>query len=71
MIEFLGSNADVLAVRITGKLLHGELQTLADHLERSLAERDKTHLFAELVDYEGFAWRDLGDYFPRALKILG
>lgn len=71
MIEFLESGTDVLAVRITGKLAHDELQTVTERLERSLNAQEKTHVFVELVDYDGFPWSALGDYLPRAAKLLG
>ena len=71
MIEFLESRTDVLAVRITGKLVHDELQTVTERLERSLEAQEKTHVFVELVDYDGFPWSALGDYLQRAAKLLG
>jgi hypothetical protein len=54
MLEYLPSPEDVIAIRCGGKLSHVELEDYVDRLEASIAARDKTHLYAEIVDFSGF-----------------
>jgi SpoIIAA-like len=61
----------VIAVRITGKLSRDEMMGIAERIERALAEREKVHIYAELSDFHGFDWTAMGEYLPRALKMLG
>lgn len=71
MIEYLASNADVLAVKVTGKLLHDQLEEVADKVEAALEANEKTHIFVEVADFHGFDLSALPDYLPRAAKMLG
>lgn len=71
MIEFIESGDDVIALKITGKLLRGELEQITDRLEKLLAERDKTHIFVEVADFTGFELAALPDYLPHTIAMLG
>lgn len=71
MIEYLTTRADVLAVKVSGKLLHDELEEVVDKVEAALEANEKTHIFAEVADFRGFDLAALPDYLPRATKLLG
>lgn len=66
MLEYLPSNDDVIALRCGGKLQKGELEGFMDRLEASLAKRDHTHLYAEVVDFSGMETDGLGDLMKRS-----
>lgn len=70
MIQSLDSSADVIAVKITGKLMHDELLALVGRLERSLDERSQTHIFVEIEDFAGVDGTALSEYLPRAFAML-
>lgn len=70
-IEILPSAADVIALRIRGRLDHDEMERMIDMIERSISEHDKTHFFVEAIDFAGFEFWSLGDYAGRAWPILG
>jgi len=71
MLIFLDSAPDVIAIRIEGKLSRDELMAIADRLEGAFAANEKTHIYAEIADYQGFDWTALGEYLPHAFRMLG
>jgi len=71
MLVYLNSAADVIAVKIEGRLSRDELMGIVDRLERALAANEKTHIYAEISDYHGFEWTALGEYLPHAFGLLG
>ena len=71
MIEFIKSSEDVIALKITGKLMREELEDITARVEKSLAEREKTHIFVEIEDFSGFDLTALPEYLPRAAAMLG
>ena len=66
MIEYLPSNDDVIAIRCGGRLLRAELEAYLDRLEASFAQRERTHLFAEVVDFDGVEMDGLGNLMKRS-----
>jgi hypothetical protein len=71
MIDMLKSNPDVIAVKVGGKLGRPGLDALVELVEKSLAERAKTHMFVEVEELSGIELDALGDYLPRAISMLG
>lgn len=71
MMQFIESGADVIAVKITGKLMCDELLVLVERLEWSLDEHEKTHVFVEIEDFSGIEATALSEYLPRAFAMLG
>lgn len=71
MIQFIESGTDVIAVRITGKLMRDELLVLIERLEWSLDEHEKTHVFVEIEDFSGIEATALSEYLQRAFAMLG
>jgi hypothetical protein len=66
MLEYLPSKEDVIAIRCGGKLKRAELETYMDRLEASLAQREQTHLFAEVVEFGGLDTDGLGNLMKRS-----
>lgn len=71
MIQSIESSADVMVIKISGKLMRDELLPLIDRLEQSLAEREQTHIYVEVEDFSGIEPAALPDYLPRAAAMLG
>jgi len=71
MIKFIQSGADVIAVKISGKLTSEEMVQLMERVERSIDEREQTHLFIEIEDFAGIDAAALPDHFSRAGPMLG
>jgi hypothetical protein len=71
MLEFLNSAADVIAVRISGKLTEPELAELVERVETSVTARDQTHMFMEVEDFTGFDLGAFARYLPRGTAMLG
>ena len=70
MLEFLPSREDVIAIRCGGKLSADEMSDYLDRLEASLERRDKTHLYAEVVDFAGLETERLGEMVRRGAGYL-
>ena len=70
MIEYLDSAPDVIALRITGRLSRDEIMGTTERIERAFAANEKTHLFVEIADYQGFDWSALGEHLPHAWTLL-
>lgn len=71
MIEYIPSSKDVIALKVTGKLLRDELDEIMTRVETSLAANEKTHIFVEIQDFSGFDVTALPEYLPRAAAMLG
>lgn len=67
MLEYLTSSEEVIAIRCSGKLGHEEMVGYVDRIETSIAARDKTHLYAEVIDFSGFEL----DRFAELIKRSG
>lgn len=71
MIEFIPSRQDVIALKISGKMLRDDLMTVVDRVEASLEKNDKTHVYVEVEDFTGVDMTAMGEYLPRAFHMLG
>lgn len=71
MLEFLPSSPDVIALRVGGRLAAGELDEVVARVERSLEERETTHLFVEVDAFSGLELGASPAYLPRAAAMLG
>ena len=69
-IEILPSANDVIAVRLQGKLAHDELERVIDLIERSISERELTHVFVEDIGFTGIDMQHLPQYLQRARPLL-
>jgi hypothetical protein len=70
MIEFIDSADDVIALKVSGKLMRDELEEVTARLERSFADHAKTHVYVEIEDYRGFELAALPDYLPHAFAMM-
>jgi len=70
-LEVLPSPADIVAVRIEGKLEHEALQRVIDMVEHSIASHDKTHMYVEAVGFSGLEVQHMLEYLRRGLPLLG
>ena len=71
MIEFIPSAEDIIAIKISGKILRDELMKVVDRVEESLKENVKTHVYVEVEDFTGIDMAAMGEYLPRAFPMLG
>lgn len=71
MIEIIPSTEDVIALKISGKMLRDELMKVVDRVEASLEKNDKTHVYVEVEDFTGIDMTAMGEYLPRAFHMLG
>ncbi|MFN3389425.1 MAG: STAS/SEC14 domain-containing protein [Allosphingosinicella sp.] len=70
MIEMLETEAGVLAATFSGKLSRQDIETFTRLIEQSLGARDKTHIFAEVVDFNGLELEGFADWSPRGAAML-
>ena len=71
MFEYLSSGDDVIAVRSSGRMTRDDVDGFVGRLDASFAAREKTHLFAEVVDFSGFDPELLGEALKRTPSYLG
>lgn len=71
MLEFIDSNDDVLAVRVSHKVTGSDLDSIMDRLDRLFAEHDKVNVFVETRAIDGIELSGLPSYTARALPLLG
>ena len=69
-IEIFPSAANVIVLRIQGKVEHAEVMRMIDLMEESINSHDKTHVFAEVIDFSGLEAAQLGEYLRRAGPFL-
>ena len=66
MLEYLDTRPDVIAIRCGGRLGRNELAGYVDRLEAALAANQRTHLYAEVIDFSGFETDGFGDLVKRS-----
>ena len=71
MLIFLPSAADVVAARFEGDIEKEDLAAYVARVEASLESHDRTHLFVEIVDFDGIDWDDIAPFIGRWFSILG
>lgn len=71
MLEFIDSEANVLALRIGGRIENSELNTIMDRLEPMLEGPDNVHIYVEVGELTGIALEGLPGYTARALPLFG
>ena len=70
MIEYLQSIGGILSMRIGGMLTIADYEELVGAVERSIEDRDQTHMFIEIVDFAGVDPQSLAAHLPRAAALL-
>ena len=71
MLEFLESAANVIAIRVGGRIESADLDSILDRLEPMLERPDKVHVFVETRTITGIAVDGLAAYTMRAMPLLG
>ncbi len=71
MIEFLDSESDVIAVRVSHEVTGADLQAATDHLEQAMRLHGTVHVFAECHSLDGIQLTGLGAHIQRVLPLLG
>lgn len=71
MLEFIDSGDDILALRISEKIVGADLDAILDRLEQLMAEHDKVHVFVETRGIDGIELSSLGRYTMRAMPLFG
>ena len=69
-MEILPSAANVIALRMQGKLEHAEVMRMIELMEASINAHDTTHVFAEIIDFSGVEAAHVGEYLRRAGPFL-
>jgi hypothetical protein len=71
MLEILDSPDDVIAVTISHKITGRDLDTIMDHLDRTMSKHDKVHVFVETESIDGIEISGLPSYMARAIPLFG
>jgi len=71
MHELLSSPGDVIAVRVSGKIIGGDLDAIMDRLDQVMAAHDKVHVFVETQGISGLEIASLPAYMHRAMPLFG
>jgi hypothetical protein len=67
----LPGTADVIAVRISGKITGLDLDTIMDRVDELMSGSEKVHVFVETVGIGGLELGSLLRYMQRAMPLLG
>ena len=70
MLEFIESTDDVLAVRVSGKIVGGDLDSILDRLDRVMNKHLRIHVFVETRGIDGLELSSLGRYARRAMPLF-
>lgn len=71
MLEFIRSQENVIAARISGRITSEEIGRYIEHLEDALERHPETHIYAEVVDFSGLEMDDFGKHMRRGVAMLG
>ncbi len=73
MLDYLDCGPDIFAVRCGGRLELAEMEDCLERLKTALDKRDKTHIYAEVVDFSGLSAEALATgmkWLPEWLRRL-
>lgn len=71
MLEFIDSPADVIAIRMTGKIRGEDLNAVMGRLDQAMAAHEKLHVFVETQGIDGIEISGLPSYVSRAMPLFG
>ena len=71
MHELLSSPGDVIAVRVSGKIIGDDLDAIMDRLDQVMAAHDKVHVFVETQGISALEIASLPAYMRRAMPLFG
>ena len=62
---------DVIALRVSGKIMGADLDAIMDRLDAVMGRHDKVHVFVETKGIEGIELSGLPSYMQRAVPLFG
>lgn len=71
MLDMLPAADDVIALKISGKIMAADLDTIMDRLDAMLARYDQTHIFVETHGIDGVEVSSIAPYMMRAMPLFG
>jgi hypothetical protein len=70
MHEFIDGPTDVIAIKVSGTITGGDLDSIMDRLDAVLATGGKVHVFVETQGIEGMELGALPHYMRRAMPLF-
>lgn len=71
MLEQIEAADDVLAIRVSHKIVGRDLDTIMDRLDALMDRHDKVHVFVETRSIDGIELSSLPSYAARAMGLFG
>ena len=71
MLELLDAPGDVVAVRVSHKIMGSDLDPIMDRLESAMSQHEKVHVFVETQLIDGIEISSLPSYAARAWPLFG
>src|SRR5262245_56831368 len=71
MHEFIESPADILALKVSGRITGGDLDPIMDRLDAAFERHEKVHVFVEPEAIGSLELSALPHYFSRAFPLFG
>ena len=71
MLEFLDAPDDVIAVRVSHKIIGSDLDPIMDRLESAMSQHEKVHVYVETQSIDGIEISSLPSYAARAWPLFG
>lgn len=71
MLELMETAADVIGVRIAGKITGGDLDAVMNRLEEAMNHHEKVHVFVETSAIDAIEITALPSYIGRAMPLFG
>ena len=71
MLEIIDTEHDVIAARVSGKIIGSDLDAIMDRLDKAMAAPGKVHVFVETKGIEGIELSGLPTYMRRAMPLFG
>ena len=62
---------DVIALRVSGRIMGADLDAIMDRLDAVMGRHDKVHVFVETKGIEGIELSGLPSYMQRAVPLFG
>lgn len=71
MIEMIDSADDVIALKVSHKILDADLDRIMDRLDQAMARHERVHVYVETRAIDGIDVSGLPAYVRRALPLFG
>jgi hypothetical protein len=71
MLEFIDTNDDVLALKISGRITGEDLDHIMDRLDAAMEKHEKVHIFVQTQSISSLEIAALPTYTARAFPLFG